>query len=118
MKAIKDFIIYILHSHIVAFVPSDVVKEILTQAYPDGKRGKWIAKLLEYDIDIKPTKLVKGKHLEKLMTRPNLDCLDINMNAEFSENEEELVQINEKFLVSEWYNDVALFYNIIKLLPI
>jgi len=40
VKAIKDFRIYILHSHAIAFVPNDVVKDILTQANPDGKRGK------------------------------------------------------------------------------
>jgi len=102
VKAIKDFRIYVLHSHIVAYVPSVVIKDILTQGNLDGKRGKWIAKLLEYDIDIKPTKLVKGQGLAKLMTQSNLDCLDINLNAEISEiseSEEELVQINEKFLV-------------------
>ena len=38
VKAIKDFRIYILHSHIVAFVPNTVVKDILTQADPNGKR--------------------------------------------------------------------------------
>ena len=40
LKAIKYFRIYILHSHIVAFVPNTVVKYILTQADPDGKREK------------------------------------------------------------------------------
>ncbi len=85
VKAIKDFRIYILHSHIVAYVPSTVVKDILTQSDPDGKRGKWIAKLLEYDVDIKPTKLVKGQGLAKLMTQSKLDCLNINLNAKISE---------------------------------
>eukprot|EP00253_Pinus_taeda_P006884 PITA_06884 len=109
-EAIKDFKIYILHSHIVAYVPSTMVKYILTQADPDGKRGKWITKSLEYDIDIKPTKLVKGQGLENLMTQSNLDCLDINLNAEISEisdDEEELVPIDEKYLVSDWYKDVV-----------
>ena len=49
IKALKDFRVYILHSHIIAFVPHSVVKEILTQD-PDGKRGKWIAVILEYDL--------------------------------------------------------------------
>jgi len=94
----------------VAYVPSTVVKDILTQEDPDGKRGQWIAKLLEYDIDIKPTKLAKGEGLAKLMTQSNLDCLDINLNAEILENfydEEELVPIDEKYLVSDWYKDVV-----------
>jgi hypothetical protein len=36
------------------------VKDILTQLDPEGKRGKWIVVLLEYDLEIKPTKLIKG----------------------------------------------------------
>lgn len=71
-----------LHSHIVAYVPSAVIKDILTQADPDGKRGKWIAKLLEYDIEIRPTKLVKGQGLAKLLTQSNLDCIGINFSTE------------------------------------
>ena len=30
VKALKDFRIYILHSHVIAYVPSSVVKSILT----------------------------------------------------------------------------------------
>ena len=59
VKSLKDFRVYILHSHIVAYVPSNVVKSILTQLYPKGKMAKWIVVLLEYDLEIKPTKLIK-----------------------------------------------------------
>ena len=45
VKALKDFRVYILHSHIIAFVPHSVVKDILIQD-PDGKRGKLIAVIL------------------------------------------------------------------------
>ena len=81
VKAIKDFKIYILHSHVIEFVPNVIVKHILTQADPNDKRGKWIANMLEYDIEIKPTKLVKGQGLAKLMAQSNFDCLDINFIA-------------------------------------
>lgn len=40
VKAIKYFRVYILYSHIIAYVPNSVVKDILTQNGPDGKRGK------------------------------------------------------------------------------
>jgi len=60
VKAIKDLRVYILYSHIVAYVPNDVVKDIPTQNGVDDKRGKWIATILEYDIEIKPTKLIEG----------------------------------------------------------
>ena len=40
VKAIKDFKVYILYSHIISYVPNAVVKDILTQNGLDGKRGK------------------------------------------------------------------------------
>eukprot|EP00253_Pinus_taeda_P017602 PITA_17602 len=60
VKELKDFRVYILHSHILAYVPNATVKDVLVQTDPEGRRGKWIASLLEYDVEIKPTKLVKG----------------------------------------------------------
>ena len=78
VKAIKDFRVYILYSHVIAYVPHAAVKDILTQEGLEGKRGKWIANILEYDIEIKPTKLIKGKGLAKLMSETNFQALEIN----------------------------------------
>eukprot|EP00253_Pinus_taeda_P007413 PITA_07413 len=39
VKAIKDFRIYILYSHIIAYVPSPIVKDILTQENLEGDCG-------------------------------------------------------------------------------
>ena len=78
MKALNEFRVYILHSHSTIFVPSATIKDILTQAEPNGRRAKWIATLLEYDIEIRPTKLVKGNCLAKLMAQSNHEALGIN----------------------------------------
>jgi len=43
VKAIKYFRVYILYFHIIAYAPNLVVKDILTQNGPHGKRGKLIA---------------------------------------------------------------------------
>eukprot|EP00253_Pinus_taeda_P017863 PITA_17863 len=43
VKAIKDFRVYILYSHVIAYVPNVVVKDILSQEGIEGKRGKRIA---------------------------------------------------------------------------
>jgi len=87
VKALKDFRVYILHSHIIAFVPNSVVKDILTHD-PDGKRGKWIVFILEYDLEIKPIKLIKGQGLARLMAESNFEVLDINMINYLDEQEE------------------------------
>lgn len=105
VKAIKDFRVYILYSHVIAYVPNVVVKDILTQDGIESKRGKWIATILEYYIEIKPTKLIKGQGLAKLMTETNCQALDINE----LDNEQEMVtpQISQAFLDSPWYADIT-----------
>jgi hypothetical protein len=60
VKDLKEFRTYILHSHVIAYVPRKSVKDILTQPNPEGRRGKWIEAMLEYDLEIKPMKLIKG----------------------------------------------------------
>lgn len=97
-----------MHSHILAYVPNTVVKDVLVQTDPEGRRGNWIAALLEYDVEIKPTKLVKGQGLAKLMTESNLHALDINLIAAMSdENEGGLsIQVSEIFSLSPWYSDI------------
>lgn len=93
VKALKDFRVYILHSHIIAFIANVIVKEILTHTDEKEKRGKWIAVILEYDVEIKPTKLIKGQGLAKMMVKSNLQALEINFIVSQSEdNDGEFVQ--------------------------
>ena len=107
VKAIKDFRVYIMYSHIIAYVPNSVVKDILTQNGPGGKRGKWIATILEYDIEIKPTKLIKGQGLAKPMVESNCRTQDINFIGALDDQEEMVTPpINEPFAYSPWYSDI------------
>jgi hypothetical protein len=114
VKAIKDFIVYILHSHTIAYILNVVVKDILTQDNPNGRRGKWIAIILEYDIEINPTKLIKGQGLAKLMVESNFHALDINFLAPIYEQGEQVTpSVKEVFLNSPWYADmIFVFHNL------
>ena len=38
VKSLKYFRGYVLHSHVIAYVPRNVLKSILTQPNPEGKR--------------------------------------------------------------------------------
>jgi len=62
----------------IAYVPSTSVEDALTQPDVDGRRAKWIVKLIEFNIELKPTKLVKGQGLTQLMVEENCRMLDIN----------------------------------------
>ena len=111
---------YILHSHIIAHVPTSAVKDILTQLDPEGRRGKWITVLLEYEFEIKPTKLIKGQGLAKLIIQSNGDALSLHMIVELSAEDKNpqgqpSPPIDENFLSSPWYmlgKRLNIFYNI------
>ena len=75
-----------MHSHSIVFVPSTAIKDIVTQVEPDGRRAKWITTLLEYDLEIIPTKLVKGQGLAKLMAQSNCEVLGVNFFQSCVEN--------------------------------
>jgi hypothetical protein len=78
VKHLKAFRVYVLHSKIIAYVPSAYVKDILIQPNIDGRRSKWIAKILEFDLEINPTKIIKGQGLAKLLVETNCKALGVN----------------------------------------
>jgi len=118
VKAIKDFRAYFLHSHIIAYVPNVVVKYILTQENPYGRRGKWIAVILEYDTEIKTPKLIKGQGLAKLMAESKFHALDVDFLATVDEQEEKVTpQVKEVFSSSPWYEDLIYVLHHLKAPP-
>ena len=77
-----------MHSKIIAQVPNAAIKDILTQLDTEGKQGKWIVKIMEYDVEIKPTKLVKGQGLAKLLADSNCEALGLHLIASHPIQEE------------------------------
>ena len=77
VKSLKHFRTYIGYSKIIGYVPHAVVKDIMSQQYCLGIRGKWVSKIQEYDLEIKPTKLIKGQGLAKMLTQGNEKALGI-----------------------------------------
>jgi hypothetical protein len=78
VKDLKDFKTYVLHSKIISYVPTRSVKDILVQPDNDSRRVRWLAKIKELDLEVKPTKLVKGEGLENLLAKSNFRALRIN----------------------------------------
>jgi hypothetical protein len=117
VKALKEFRTYVLHSKIIAYVPTSFVKDILVQPDSDGKRVRWLAKIQEFDLKIKPTKLIKGQGLAKLLAESNLRALDINclqeceedMNINKLDERTNEVKTEEKFVSLEWYINIVSY---------
>ena len=58
------------------------MKDFVVQPDSEGKRGKWIASIMEYDVELKPTKLVKGQGLAKLLADSNCEALGLHLMTE------------------------------------
>ena len=56
-----------MHSKVIAYVPNIVVKDVLVQPDTKGRSGRWIVKILEFDIEIRPTRIIKGQSLARLL---------------------------------------------------
>lgn len=119
IKSLKVFRIYILHSKIIAYVPSASIKYVLTQPNADGRRAKWIEKLIEFHIELKPTNLVKGQGFSKLLAKENCRTLEINLICTDAENgQTEAKEIDEpgknqtlaeNLASCDWYSAIAQF---------
>jgi hypothetical protein len=53
VKDLKSFRTYVPHSRIIAYVPTSSFKDILVQPDSDGRRGRWLAKIQEFDLEVK-----------------------------------------------------------------
>jgi hypothetical protein len=60
-KTVKHFRYYILKNHTKEIVPHPIVRCLFTQQDMGERRGNWMVVVQEFDLNIKPTKLVKGQ---------------------------------------------------------
>jgi hypothetical protein len=90
------------------------VKDILIQPDLDGRRGKWIAKILEFDLEIKPTKLIKGQGLSKLLAESNCKALGISFINEKAESSNKNFQDALSLATCSWYKDILYFLQELK----
>ncbi|GLJ23908.1 hypothetical protein SUGI_0454280 [Cryptomeria japonica] len=67
VRAVKKFRRYILRSKIYVIVLDQAVKSLLMQSELGEHRGKWMAILQEFDLEMHPMKLVRGQGFSHAM---------------------------------------------------
>jgi hypothetical protein len=105
---------YVFHSKIIAYVPLASMKDILIQPNMNKRRSKWISKILEFDLEIKPTNLVKGLGLDKLLNESNCKSFRVNFIHTFSEYQQvelsnKISQDNLPLAECTWYKYIIYF---------
>jgi hypothetical protein len=78
------------------------VKDVLSQQDCMGTRGKWVSKIQEYDLEIKPTKIVKGQGLSQMLTESNEEAIQMG------ESEQVNVVVSE-LEHDEWYSNIIYY---------
>eukprot|EP00253_Pinus_taeda_P010379 PITA_10379 len=66
-KAIKHYWPFLLKAHTKVIVPFSAVRQLLIQRELGEKRANWVTTLQEYDLEIKPTKIVRGQGFCRLL---------------------------------------------------
>jgi hypothetical protein len=74
-------------------------------------------KIQEFDLEVKPTKPMKGQGLERLLAESNFRALGINnfeshdslLNIEEIHDQAPIIHIEEKFSSSSWYIDIITY---------
>jgi hypothetical protein len=75
VKSLKHFRNYVGYNKIKAYVPYPAVKDVLSQQDCMGTRGKWVSKIQKYDLEIEPTKIIKGQGLAQTLTESNQEAI-------------------------------------------
>jgi hypothetical protein len=97
VKSLKHFRTYVGYNKIKAFIPYPAVKDVLSQQDCLGSRGKWVSQIHEYDLEIKPSKIIKGKGLAKMMTERNQEAIEVG-------EKEQINIIVSEIENNEWYS--------------
>jgi len=63
LKALKKFRHLVTRNKILILVAHPSVREYIMEGEITEKRANWITKILEYDVEVRPTKLVRGSEL-------------------------------------------------------
>jgi hypothetical protein len=84
-KVVKHFQPFLLKSKTKVIVPYPAVRNLLVQRDLEEKRENWITTLQEYDLEIKPMKIVKGQGICKLATK--FPCVESHEDALYQDSE-------------------------------
>ena len=72
-KAVEQFRPYVLKNRSKVIVPHPAIITLFVQRELGERRGNWVTTLQEYDLEFKPTNIIKGQGLWKLIIEGHND---------------------------------------------
>jgi hypothetical protein len=105
---VKHFRPYLLKSRTKVIVLYPAVRNLLVQKELGEKRAHWMTSLQEYDLEIKPTQIVRGQGLCKLV----VDSVNPPDNEPVLPDEtlsDETQIFCTQTMPNSWYNDIKFY---------
>lgn len=93
IKVVQKFRYYILRNKVIVVVRDTSVKTLLMQNEIGDRRAKWITILQQFDIDIMPMELVRGKGIVQAIAK---------IDPHLVSQQYVLYEINQE----DWYKDI------------
>lgn len=106
VKVVKKFRHYILRSRVIAIVFDSTVKSLLAQHELGEKRGNWVSTLQEYDLTIRPMKIVRRQGLTKTLAQYD-DDMTLQFENELNTNHIMVCQYTAAQV--SWYEDMTRY---------
>ena len=112
-KAIKYFRPFLLKTHTKIIVPFPAGRKLLVPKDVGEKRTNWVTSLQEYDIEIKPTNIVRGQGFCKMLAGASkiseISSVEVQM-CEVSLNDEESLYADIIYYLKNGYAPSYLDY--------
>eukprot|EP00253_Pinus_taeda_P031038 PITA_31038 len=105
-KAVKHFHPYLLKVRTKVIVPHPAVRALFVQKEMGERRGNWITALQEFDLEIKPGKIVRGQGLCRLATKALANKEGASEEPEAQSMQNAQVEFREEPL---WINETLMY---------
>ena len=96
---------YLLRSHTKIIFPHSTVRALLIQKELGDRRGNWLTNLQYYDLEIKPSKLVEGQGLCKLMAEAQDPQIEVEGGWD---NEVDLLQNKVLYMLHQLIHGIMI----------
>eukprot|EP00253_Pinus_taeda_P031222 PITA_31222 len=101
-KAVKHYRPFLLKAHTKVIVPFPAVRQLLIQRELGEKRANWVTTLQEYELEIKPAKIVRGQGFCRLLAGAS--------NIQESGDTDQIEEINEISIANSGSQYVDLIF--------
>lgn len=111
VKAVENFLNYILGKHIIMKFPLPLVKFLLSINYLSEKLANWLTKIQEHDLTIETVDAIKGRCMDLHLAQIFIPLQDSELEDEDDPNPFIIDSQFSDLHNHDWYSDILYYLN-------